>query len=88
MAVILDIGTERFSTSVSLCHPDASHTVSSQSVLLFGRRLGLKNFKMVAILDIGTDFLGFWNRTNFHNTPMPPIMFKLNQTNCSAADVI
>ena len=23
---------------------------------------------------------------NFHNTPMPPIMFKLNQTYCSVAD--
>ena len=37
--------------------------------------------------------LGHWNRTilailNFHNTPMPPIMFKLNQTYRSVADVI
>ena len=37
--------------------------------------------------------LGHWNRwtlaiLNFHNTPMPPIMFKLNQTYRSVADVI
>ena len=37
--------------------------------------------------------LGHWNRwtlaiLNFHNTPMPPIMFKLNQTYHSVADVI
>ena len=36
--------------------------------------------------------LGNWNRTilailNFHNTPMPPIKFKLNQTYRSGADV-
>ena len=37
--------------------------------------------------------LGYWKRRiwaslNFHNTPMPPIMFKLNQTYRSVADVI
>ena len=37
--------------------------------------------------------LGHWNRwtlaiLNFHNTPMPPIMFKLDQTYCLVADVI
>ena len=32
-----------------LCHPDASYQVSAQSDLLFGRRNGLKNFKMAAI---------------------------------------
>ena len=58
MAVILDIGTERFSNSESQCHPDASHQVQAQSELLFWRRCGLKNIKMVtmaAILDIGTE---------------------------------
>ena len=58
MAAILDIGTERFSNSESQCHPDASHQVSAQSDLLFGKRCGLKNFKMTAmaaILDIGTE---------------------------------
>ena len=39
------------------------------------------------------DHLGHWNRRilailNFHITPMPPIMFKLNQTYPSVADVI
>ena len=38
------------------------------------------------------DHLGYWNRTilailNFHNTPRPPINFKLNQTYRSEADV-
>ena len=53
MAAILHIGTERSSNSE--CHPDASHQVSAQPDLLFGRRCGLKNFKMVAILDIETE---------------------------------
>ena len=55
MAVILDTGTERFSNSESPFHPDASHQVSAQLDLLFGRRCDLKNFKMAAILDIGTE---------------------------------
>ena len=55
MATILDIGTERFSNSESPCHLDASHQVLAQPDLLFGRRCDLKNFKMVAILDIGTE---------------------------------
>ena len=37
--------------------------------------------------------LGYWNRTilvilNFHNAPMPPIKFKVNQTYSLGADVI
>ena len=37
------------------------HQVSAQSDLLFGRRCDLKNFKMAAILDIGTEgFKQFW----------------------------
>ena len=55
MAAMLDAGTERFSNSESPCHPSASHQVLAQPDLLFGRRRGLKNFKMVAILDIGTE---------------------------------
>ena len=55
MAAILDIGTEQFRNSESPCHPDASHQVSAQSDIWFGRRCGLKNFKMAAILDIGTE---------------------------------
>ena len=47
-----------FSNSESLCHPDASHQVLAQFDLRFGRRCGLKNFKMAvmaASLDIGTE---------------------------------
>ena len=55
MAVILDIGIERFSNSEPTCHPDAPHQILAQPDLLFGRRCGLKNFKMLAILDIGTE---------------------------------
>ena len=81
MAAILDTGTEQFSNSESPYHPDAPHQVSAQPDLLFGRRCGLNSH------------LGHWNRRitailNFHNTPMPPIMFKLNQTYRSVADVI
>ena len=56
MAAILHIGTEQSSNSETPCHPDASHQVSAQPDLLFGRRCGLKNFKMVAILDIETEW--------------------------------
>ena len=44
-----------FSNSESLCHSNASHQVSAQSNLWFGRRCCLKKFKMAsmaAILDI------------------------------------
>ena len=41
-----------FSNSESLCRSNASHQVSAQSDLRFVRILHLKNFKMVAILDI------------------------------------
>ena len=54
MIAILDIATERFSNSESPCHPDASYQVSAQSDLLFGRKCGLMNFKMV-ILNIGKE---------------------------------
>ena len=65
----LGYGTERFSNSESPRHPDASHQISVQSNLRFSRRGGLKILeqKDLAIL-------------NFHNTPMPPIKCKLNQT--------
>ena len=55
MAVILDTGTEWFNNSESPFQPDASHQVSAQPDLLFGRRCDLNNFKMAAILDIGTE---------------------------------
>ena len=38
-----------FSNSESLSHCDASHQVSAQSDLRFGRRCSLKNFKMAAM---------------------------------------
>ena len=44
-----------FSNFESLCHCDAAHQVSAQSDLGFGRRCCLKNFKLAAILDIGTE---------------------------------
>ena len=56
MAAILDTGTERFSIFEFPCHPNASHQVSAQPDLLFVGRCGLKNFKMVAILDIETEW--------------------------------
>ena len=43
---------------LNLCHCDASHQVSAQSDLRFGRRGSLKTFKMaamVAISDIGME---------------------------------
>ena len=55
MATTLDTGTKRFRNSESPCHPDASHKVLAESDLLFGRRCGLKNFKMAANLDIGIE---------------------------------
>ena len=39
----------------SLCRSDVSHQVSAQSDLQFGRRCRLKNFKMAAILDVGSE---------------------------------
>ena len=50
----------KFSSSESLCCSDASHQVSAQSNLRFGRRCRLKIFKMAdmaATLDIGTDWI-------------------------------
>ena len=47
-----------FSNSESLCCSDASHQVSAQLDLWFGKRCHLKNFKiatMAAILDIRTE---------------------------------
>ena len=43
------------SNSESLSHSDASDRVFAQADLRFGRRCGLKNFKMAPILDIGME---------------------------------
>ena len=50
VAAVLDIRTNDFSNSESLCDCDASHQVLALSDLPFGRRCCLKNLKM-AILD-------------------------------------
>ena len=79
--------TERndFSSSESLCHSDASHQVSAQSDLRFGRRCRLKNFKMAAILDIRTErFLAI---LNLHVATMPPTKFQVNPAYGSGGDV-
>ena len=53
-----------FSKSESLCHCDASHQVSAQSDLWFGRCC-LKNFKMAAMAKISRNggHLGYQNGT-------------------------
>ena len=56
VAAILDIKTECISHSKSLRCSDTSHQVSAQTDLRFGRRCGLKIFKMAdmeTISDIG-----------------------------------
>ena len=74
VAAIFDIGTERngLSSFESLCHCDASHQLSTQSNLGFGRRcrgghLGYRNGMILAILNLCV-------------TVMPPIKFQLNWT--------
>ena len=76
-----------FSNCGSLCHSHASHQVSAQSDLWFGRRCRLKNFKMAA------SHLGYRNRTilailNLYVGPMPLIKFRLNLTYGLGGDVI
>ena len=44
-----------FSNSEFPCYPDPSDQVLAQSDFRFRRRCCLKNFKMAAILDIGTE---------------------------------
>ena len=59
MAAILNIRRNNFNNSESVCYSDASHKISAQSNLRFGRRYLLKTLKMTAmaaILDIGTDY--------------------------------
>ena len=53
-----------FSNFESLCHCDASHQVSAQSDLGFGRRCRLKNFKMAAV---AASWLSEWNENDFSN---------------------
>ena len=62
-----------FSNCESLCRSDASHQVLAQSDLQFGRRCGLKNFKMATMatsLDIRTEwFLQFWTSMSLRCLP-------------------
>ena len=88
MVAILDIGTEQLSNSESPCHPDVSHEVLAQSDTVWEEMW----FEELQDGCHGGN-LRYWNRTilailNFHNTSMPPIKFKLNQTYRSRADVI
>ena len=85
----MDIRTEQFLAIESLCHCDASHQVSAQSTLGFGRRCRLKNFKMAA----HDDHLGSRNGTilailNLCVTVKPPIKFHLNLTSGLEGDVV
>ena len=71
-----------FSNSESLCCSYASHQVSAQSDLRFGRKCRLKIFKMAADMAV---IFGYRNRTilsvlNLDVTTMPPIKFRLNLT--------
>ena len=87
MAAILDIGTDDFSNSESLCHFDASHQVSAQSDMVWEEmlfeefqdgchgHLGYRNVMILAIL-------------NLYVTVMPPIKFRLNPTYGLGEDVI
>ena len=75
-----------FSNSESLCCSDASHQVSAQSNLGFGRRCHLTNFKMAA-------YLRYQNRTilailNLHVFQISPTKFWLNPTYHLGADVV
>ena len=76
-----------FSKSEILCHCDASHQVSAQSDLGFGKRCRSKNFNMaavVAIFDNGTILAIL----NLSVTVMPPIKFWLNPTYGLGGDVV
>ena len=68
-----------FSNSEYLCRSDASCQVLAQSILWFGRRSRLKNFKMATITvwyQKGTILVIL----NLYVTWIPPINFLLNQT--------
>ena len=73
MVAILDIGMEQndYSNFESLCHCDASHQVSAQSDLGFGRR---RRIWRLSILHL-------------HVATMPPTKFQLNPTYGSGGDV-
>ena len=76
---VLEVNT--FSNSESPCH------FNTQSDLWFGRRCGLKNFKM-AVLPSWISEQNDFSNSHLYNSSMPPVMLKLNPTYCSGADVI
>ena len=83
MAAILDIRTNRCSNSEFLCHPRCLPSSFASTWITVWEEMWFEEFQAG----------GHWNRwtlaiLNFHNTPMPPIMFKLNQTYRLVADVI
>ena len=74
-----------FSNAESLCHCVASHQVSAQSNLPFGRCL-LKNFKMVALVAI-LDIRTILAILNLHADTVPPTKFHTAQSNLGSGDV-
>ena len=80
LVAILDIGSEQFYNSESLCRSDASHQVWVQSALRIGRR-HLKNIKMATM---ASSWMPKWNELGRFESPppptMPPTKFKLNLT--------
>ena len=80
VVAILDIGTNNFSNSESLCCSDASQQVSAQSDIVWEEML----FEDFPDSRHGSH-LGYWNRMilailNLHVAPMPPAKFELNLT--------
>ena len=78
MTAILDSETGRIEQFWIPYRLDTSHQISAQSDFPFGR-CRLKNFKMVAILDIDLrqNTLAI---LNLHVSPIPPTKFQLNLT--------
>ena len=76
-----------FSNFEYLCHCDASHQVSAQSDLRFGRRCCLKNFQMAAMRHLGYRNGWILAILNLCVTVMPPIKFQLNRTYGLGGDV-
>ena len=80
------------SNSESLCNYDASHKVTAQCNLMFGRRCRLKNLLKNCSVAI-SKMVAMDNRTiltilNLYVTRMPPIKFQLNLTYGFEGDVI
>ena len=86
MAAILDIGIEWFSKFWISILPWCFPSSFGSTWLTVWEEMWFEEFQ-------DGDHLWHWKRRilavlNFHNTPVPPIMFKVNQTYPSVADVI